>query len=60
MKPLHGIERLRRMRETRGLGDMVAVVAQPIAAWIDKALGTHVKTCQSCEKRRKAMNRIHF
>jgi hypothetical protein len=41
---------------TRGLGDVVHSVAQPIAKVIDKALGTNVQGCWSCAGRREALN----
>jgi len=42
----------------RGLGDVVAVVAQPIAKVIDKVAGTKIQGCSSCENRRKALNKL--
>lgn len=42
---------------SRGLGDVVHKVAQPIAKAIDKALGTKVQKCGGCQKRRDALNR---
>lgn len=41
---------------TRGLGDLVYAVAQPIAWAIDKTLGTNVQGCWSCSGRRQALN----
>jgi hypothetical protein len=41
---------------TRGLGDLVHTIAQPIAWAIDKALGTNVQGCWSCSGRRQALN----
>jgi len=40
-----------------GLGDIVAIVAEPIAAAIDKATGTKIRGCQSCARRRMRLNR---
>jgi len=40
-----------------GLGDAVALVAQPIAAAIDKVAGTQVRHCSACARRRAALNR---
>jgi len=42
---------------TRGLGDLVHTVAQPIAWVIDKAFGTNVQGCWSCGGRRDALNK---
>jgi hypothetical protein len=39
-----------------GLGDLVAIVAQPIARAIDAVAGTQLKTCGACESRRKKLN----
>jgi hypothetical protein len=47
---------LLRIRNKKGLGDVVALVAQPIAGAIDKALGTNIKGCGACAKRREALN----
>ena len=41
---------------TRGLGDVVHALAQPIAWAIDKTLGTNVSGCWSCSGRRQALN----
>ncbi len=41
-----------------GLGDAVAVIAQPIARTIDRALGTRISECGGCKQRRAALNRI--
>lgn len=41
-----------------GLGDAVALVAQPIAKAIDAVAGTNIKQCQGCAKRREALNAL--
>ena len=41
----------------RGLGDLVATIAEPIAALSDKHLGTHLVGCNSCAQRRAALNK---
>jgi hypothetical protein len=41
---------------TRGLGDLVHTIAQPIAWAIDKAFGSNVQGCWSCSGRRQALN----
>jgi len=45
-----------------GLGDAVAVVAEPIARLSDAVLGTKLVGCGGCAQRRAALNRIssHF
>lgn len=47
----------RRPRKLRGLGDLVAIAAKPIAAASDALLGTHLQNCQSCEERRQNWNK---
>jgi len=42
---------------TRGLGDLVASVAQPIARAIDTVAGTRVASCGGCKARQAALNR---
>lgn len=42
----------------RGLGDLVATLAEPIARFSDAHLGTHLVGCQSCAERRAALNRL--
>lgn len=46
--------------KTFGLGDAVAVIAQPIARAIDAATGgrTNVAGCAGCEQRQAALNKI--
>lgn len=44
--------------QSYGLGDAVAVVAQPIARVIDAMLGTNIKGCGGCKKRQAALNKI--
>lgn len=41
-----------------GLGDAVAMVAQPIAGVIDAILGTNVKGCGGCKARQEALNKL--
>ena len=42
----------------RGLGDLVAVVAQPIARAIDRVAGTDIEHCAGCARRRAVLNRV--
>ena len=42
----------------RGLGDLVAIFAEPIARASDAALGTHLVGCNSCAERRAALNKL--
>jgi len=49
---------LLRIRKKKSLGDAVASVAQPIAGAIDKALGTNIKGCSACAKRREKLNNL--
>jgi len=41
----------------KGIGDLVAVVAQPIAKAIDSVAGTKISTCGGCQKRKEFLNR---
>lgn len=49
-------KRWRRPRKLRGLGDAVAVVAEPVARILDALAGTRVSGCGGCEKRRQQLN----
>ena len=49
---------LAKIHKRRGLGDKVHAIAQPIAGAIDKALGTNIKGCGACAKRREALNNM--
>jgi hypothetical protein len=44
----------------RGLGDMVAAIAHPIAVAIDAIAGTHLKTCSACKKRQQTLNQMRL
>lgn len=46
----------RTRRKLRGLGDAVALVAQPIASAFDAILRTDIKHCTACESRKAAWN----
>jgi len=41
----------------RGLGDVVALVANPIARAMDATLGTKIVGCGGCAKRQAALNK---
>jgi len=43
--------------EVRGLGDVVAFLAQPLAGALDSVLGTNIKKCGGCQQRRDSLNR---
>jgi len=49
---------LSQIRKKRGLGDVVHSVAQPIAGAIDRTLGTNIKGCSACSKRREKLNNL--
>jgi hypothetical protein len=40
----------------RGMGDVIKIVATPIAVVSDKLLGTHLVGCQGCAGRQKWLN----
>ena len=46
-----------KAKPLRGLGDAVAVVAQPIARAIDRVAGTNVAGCGGCKQRQDTLNR---
>lgn len=43
-------------KRLRGLGDVVAIVAQPIAQVVDKVAGTKLTKCGGCKRRREKLN----
>ena len=43
---------------SRGLGDVVAIFAEPIARASDALLGTKLVGCNSCAERRAALNKL--
>lgn len=45
-------------RKPRGLGDAVALVAEPIARLSDAVLGTKLVGCGGCAQRRAALNAL--
>lgn len=45
-------------RKIRGAGDLVAIIAQPIARAIDAVAGTNIVNCGGCAKRRQQLNEI--
>jgi hypothetical protein len=44
-------------KKLRGLGDAVAVLAQPFALTIDAVAGTKITKCGACAKRQEVLNR---
>jgi len=40
------------------LGNVVAAVAQPLARVADELLGTHLRQCPGCAKRREKLNHL--
>ena len=44
-------------RRIRGAGDIVAIIAQPIARVIDSVAGTNLQGCGGCAGRRDALNK---
>lgn len=42
----------------KGLGDLIAKVANPIAKTLDQTLGTQITGCSGCAKRQAALNRL--
>lgn len=51
------IERLIQKAKLKGAGDLVAVVAQPVARTIDAVAGTNIAGCGACKKRQEMLNK---
>lgn len=45
-------------RKYRGLGDVVAKIAEPIARASDLVLKTNIQGCSACQKRRAKLNKM--
>lgn len=45
-------------RAARGLGDIVAIVAQPVAKALDTAFNTNIQKCGGCKNRQQILNKI--
>jgi hypothetical protein len=45
-------------KDILGLGDAVALVAQPIARVIDRVAGTNIQNCGGCKQRQEMLNRL--
>ncbi len=45
-----------RREHTRGLGDRLARIAQPIARAIDAVAGTDLQNCNGCAQRQELLN----
>lgn len=46
----------KKRTDIRGLGDIVEIVAKPIARTIDKVAGTDMENCSSCAQRKAWLN----
>jgi len=46
-----------RAQKLKGLGDVVALVAQPIAKALDSVAGTKLEGCSSCKQRQATLNK---
>lgn len=55
MKPLPRLP-ASRYHGLTGAGDLVAAIAEPIARFADKHLGTHIEGCGGCASRRQWLN----
>jgi len=45
-------------KKYKGLGDVIAVVAQPIAIGLDSVFHTSLENCGGCKKRQENFNRL--
>lgn len=48
----------KNVKAIRGLGDVVAIVAEPIAAASDAVLNTKLKGCAACKRRKEMLNHL--
>jgi len=55
--PLKWTVRMPERAKLRGLGDVVAIVAQPVAMAIDAVAGTDLANCGGCQARQEALNK---
>jgi len=58
MSRLTYLRQKRLERKRIRLGDAVEKVAQPIAGAIDKVVGTNIKECGGCKKRKEWLNNL--
>ena len=56
--PANGTQMTQEPHRLRGMGDLLAMVAQPIAGAVDAVLGTNIKECSGCARRRKLLNTV--
>jgi hypothetical protein len=47
-----------KKRTIKGLGDIVELIAEPIADLMDKHLNTKIKGCNSCKERKEFLNEL--
>jgi hypothetical protein len=52
------MKKFKRPRKLKGLGDVVEMIAKPIAREIDKTIGTDLSNCNLCQKRRDRLNQL--
>ena len=45
-------------KKYRGMGDVVAALAQPVARGLDRVFGTHLEHCPGCRERQESLNRM--
>ncbi len=45
-------------KSVKGVGDIVAKLAQPIARSIDRVLGTDIEHCGGCQRRKEKLNKL--
>jgi len=48
---------IKEASKLKGAGDVVKLVAQPIAKIIDSVAGTNLQSCGGCEQRRQSFNK---
>lgn len=53
-----GIQRSWRRHSRRRLGDAVEKMLEPVVEVIDNKLGTNIKGCAGCQKRKEILNQL--
>ena len=51
-------KQIKKKKTSKGLGDIVEIVAKPIAKGIDAIAGTDLEHCPGCERRKSFLNSL--
>lgn len=58
MTPLKKVSAKKYAPRLRGVGDLIAIVAKPIARTVDSIFPTNLSTCSGCAARQETLNQI--